>query len=41
MDLRETIESLKTKNMEAQAVIQVALNNPDVAPKGKDRTNAP
>ncbi|XP_052450271.1 neuron navigator 1 isoform X4 [Carassius gibelio] len=33
LDLRETIESLKTKNMEAQAVIQVALNNPDVAPK--------
>ncbi|XP_067302997.1 neuron navigator 1 isoform X5 [Pseudorasbora parva] len=33
IDLRETIESLKTKNMEAQAVIQVALNNPDVAPK--------
>ncbi|XDV45547.1 hypothetical protein PO909_013633 [Leuciscus waleckii] len=32
-DLRETIENLKTKNMEAQAVIQVALNNPDVAPK--------
>ncbi|TRY82190.1 hypothetical protein DNTS_000383, partial [Danionella cerebrum] len=33
IDLRETIESLKVKNMEAQAVIQVALNNPDVAPK--------
>uniref|UniRef100_A0A673GF82 Neuron navigator 1 n=1 Tax=Sinocyclocheilus rhinocerous TaxID=307959 RepID=A0A673GF82_9TELE len=33
LDLRETIESLKTKNMEAQAVIQVALSNPDVAPK--------
>ncbi|KAK7131936.1 hypothetical protein R3I93_018484 [Phoxinus phoxinus] len=32
-DLRETIENLKTKNMEAQAVIQVALNNPDVSPK--------
>ncbi|XP_056094364.1 neuron navigator 1 isoform X5 [Rhinichthys klamathensis goyatoka] len=32
-DLRETIENLKTKNLEAQAVIQVALNNPDVAPK--------
>ncbi|XP_077060847.1 neuron navigator 1 isoform X4 [Siphateles boraxobius] len=32
-DLRETIENLKTKNMEAQAVIQVALNNPDVPPK--------
>ncbi|XP_051516516.1 neuron navigator 1-like [Myxocyprinus asiaticus] len=33
MDLRETIENLKTKNMEAQAVIQGALNNPDIAPK--------
>ncbi|XP_052396633.1 neuron navigator 1 isoform X1 [Carassius gibelio] len=33
LDLRETIENLKTKNMEAQVVIQVALNNPDVAPK--------
>lgn len=29
MELRETIEALKTKNEEAQAVIQVALNNPD------------
>ncbi|XP_047186929.1 neuron navigator 1-like isoform X7 [Scophthalmus maximus] len=29
MDLRETIESLKTRNEEAQAVIQGALNNPD------------
>ncbi|XP_016366843.1 neuron navigator 1-like [Sinocyclocheilus rhinocerous] len=33
LDLRETIDNLKTKNMEAQAVIHVALNNPDVAPK--------
>ncbi|XP_051961511.1 neuron navigator 1-like isoform X1 [Xyrauchen texanus] len=33
MDLRETIENLKTKNMEAQAVIQGALNNPDIDPK--------
>ncbi|XP_057219195.1 neuron navigator 1 isoform X2 [Triplophysa rosa] len=32
-ELKETIENLKTKNMEAQAVIQGALNNPDVAPK--------
>ncbi|XP_030624040.1 neuron navigator 1 [Chanos chanos] len=32
-DLRHTIESLKTKNMEAQAVIHGALNNPDTAPK--------
>lgn len=29
MELRETIESLKFKNEEAQAVIQGALNNPD------------
>ncbi|XP_048879188.1 LOW QUALITY PROTEIN: neuron navigator 1-like [Brienomyrus brachyistius] len=33
MDLRETIEILKTKNTEAQAIIQGALNNPDNAPK--------
>uniref|UniRef100_A0A672S9E3 Neuron navigator 1 n=1 Tax=Sinocyclocheilus grahami TaxID=75366 RepID=A0A672S9E3_SINGR len=33
LDLRETIDNLKTKNMEAQAVIHVALNNPDMAPK--------
>ncbi|XP_028849437.1 neuron navigator 1-like isoform X2 [Denticeps clupeoides] len=32
-DLRETIETLKTKNSEAQAVIQGALSNPDPAPK--------
>uniref|UniRef100_A0A7N9AZP2 Neuron navigator 1 n=1 Tax=Mastacembelus armatus TaxID=205130 RepID=A0A7N9AZP2_9TELE len=29
MELRETIEALKTRNEEAQAVIQGALNNPD------------
>ncbi|XP_072305973.1 neuron navigator 1 isoform X3 [Eucyclogobius newberryi] len=29
LELRETIESLKSKNDEAQAVIQGALNNPD------------
>ncbi|CAL9703080.1 unnamed protein product [Knipowitschia caucasica] len=29
IELRETIESLKVKNDEAQEVIQVALNNPD------------
>lgn len=27
--------------MEAQAVIQVALNNPDVAPKGEDSKHVP
>ncbi|XP_056588691.1 neuron navigator 1 isoform X2 [Triplophysa dalaica] len=32
-ELKETIENLKSKNMEAQAVIHVALNNPDVAPR--------
>ncbi|MGH0165267.1 UNVERIFIED_CONTAM: hypothetical protein FKN15_048604 [Acipenser sinensis] len=32
-DLRETIEVMKTKNVEAQAVIHVALNNPDITPK--------
>lgn len=35
MELRETIELLQTKNTEAQAVIHVALNNPDIAPKGR------
>uniref|UniRef100_A0A3B1IWH0 Neuron navigator 1 n=1 Tax=Astyanax mexicanus TaxID=7994 RepID=A0A3B1IWH0_ASTMX len=33
LELRETIESLKVRNTEAQAVIQGALNNPDVVPK--------
>ncbi|XP_072571138.1 neuron navigator 1-like isoform X2 [Paramormyrops kingsleyae] len=33
LDLRETIEMLKAKNTEAQAIIQGALNNPDNAPK--------
>ncbi|KAJ8393586.1 hypothetical protein AAFF_G00060590 [Aldrovandia affinis] len=33
LDLRETIEELQTKNTEAQEVIHVALNNPDIAPK--------
>nr|XP_015197653.1 PREDICTED: neuron navigator 1 isoform X2 [Lepisosteus oculatus] len=33
VDLRETIEMLKTKNSEAQAVIHGALNNPDITPK--------
>ncbi|MBN3319161.1 NAV1 protein, partial [Atractosteus spatula] len=33
LDLRETIEMLKTKNSEAQAVIHGALNNPDITPK--------
>lgn len=29
MELRETIDALKTRNEEAQAVIHGALNNPD------------
>ncbi|XP_053313775.1 neuron navigator 1 isoform X2 [Spea bombifrons] len=33
LDLRETIELLKSKNSEAQAVIHGALNPPDVAPR--------
>uniref|UniRef100_A0A3B3SIB2 Neuron navigator 1 n=1 Tax=Paramormyrops kingsleyae TaxID=1676925 RepID=A0A3B3SIB2_9TELE len=33
LDLRETIENLKTKNTETQAVIQGALNNPNMTPK--------
>ncbi|XP_066526463.1 neuron navigator 1 isoform X2 [Hoplias malabaricus] len=33
VELRETIEDLKTKNIEAQAVIHGALNNPDITPK--------
>uniref|UniRef100_A0AAY4EGS0 Neuron navigator 1 n=1 Tax=Denticeps clupeoides TaxID=299321 RepID=A0AAY4EGS0_9TELE len=33
LDLRETIDILKTKNTEAQAIIQGALNNPETTPK--------
>lgn len=29
LELRETIDALKARNDEAQAVIQGALNNPD------------
>lgn len=35
LDLRETIDFLKKKNSEAQAVIQGALNGTEVTPKGK------
>lgn len=35
MDLRETIDFLKKKNSEAQAVIQGALNGTDITPKGE------
>lgn len=31
MELRETIDSLRTKNEEAQAVIHGALNNPETS----------
>lgn len=34
--MRETIESLKTKNQEAQAVIHGALNSHENAPKGEN-----
>ncbi|KAJ8395368.1 hypothetical protein AAFF_G00033530 [Aldrovandia affinis] len=33
LDLKETIEVLKTKNTDAQAIMQGALNTPDIAPK--------
>ncbi|XP_059415650.1 neuron navigator 1-like isoform X5 [Carassius carassius] len=33
VDLKETIEVLKSKNTEAQSIIQVALNVPDTTPK--------
>lgn len=35
MDLRETIDFLKKKNSEAQAVIQGALNASEATPKGR------
>lgn len=35
LDLRETIDFLKKKNSEAQAVIQGALSGTDVTPKGE------
>lgn len=34
MELRETIEMLKTQNTDAQTAIQVALNGPDHLHKG-------
>ncbi|XP_057193010.1 neuron navigator 1 isoform X2 [Triplophysa rosa] len=41
-DLRETIETLKTKNTEAQSIIQGALNTPENTPKEPqmDRQNS-
>lgn len=38
LDLRETIDFLKKKNSEAQAVIQGALNASETTPKGKAST---
>ncbi|KAM7005961.1 neuron navigator 1 [Tautogolabrus adspersus] len=35
-DLKDTIEILKVKNTEAQEIIHVALNNPDMTPKGAE-----
>lgn len=37
-DLRDTIETLKSKSTEAQVIIHGALNNPDSTPKGLDLT---
>lgn len=34
VELRETIETLKTQNTDAQTAIQVALNGPDHLHKG-------
>lgn len=35
-ELKDTIDILKAKNTEAQEIIQGALSNPDVTPKGTD-----
>lgn len=37
VELRETIEVLKTQNTDAQTAIQVALNGPDHLHKGRGR----
>lgn len=36
VELRETIEGLKTQNTDAQTAIQVALNGPDHLHKGNE-----
>lgn len=36
VELRETIETLKTQNTDAQTAIQVALNGPDHLHKGNE-----
>lgn len=33
-ELKDTIEILKAKNTEAQEIIQGALSNPEITPKG-------
>ena len=38
VELRETIETLKTQNTDAQTAIQVALNGPDHLHKGTVET---
>ena len=38
-ELRETIETLKTQNTDAQTAIQVALNGPDHLHKGNEKTS--
>lgn len=38
VELRETIETLKTQNTDAQTAIQVALNGPDHLHKGNEGT---
>lgn len=35
-ELKDTIDILKAKNTEAQEIIQGALSNPDITPKGKE-----
>lgn len=39
VELRETIEMLKTQNTDAQTAIQVALNGPDHLHKGKEESS--
>lgn len=35
-ELKDTIDILKAKNTEAQEIIQGALSNPEITPKGKE-----
>lgn len=36
-ELKDTIDILKTKNTEAQEIIQGALSNPDIMPNGTEK----